>query len=72
MSHRSFIQNPGVKLKTHRKKTLGVILFVAAGLSVTVGLTLFALGQNMNMFYTPSQAMGEVETGRRFSHRGNG
>ena len=54
-------------MKIHRKKKLGVILFVAAGLSATVGLTLFALGQNMNMFYTPSQvAMGEVETGRRF------
>jgi cytochrome c-type biogenesis protein CcmE len=54
-------------LKLHRKKKLGVILFVAAGLSATVGLTLFALGQNMNMFYTPSQvAMGEVEAGRRF------
>ena len=54
-------------MKLHRKKKLGVILFIAAGLSATVGLTLFALGQNMNMLYTPSQvAMGEVETGRRF------
>ena len=44
-----------------------VIIFVATGLSVTVGLTLFALGQNMNMFYTPSQvALGEVEVGRQF------
>ena len=67
VSRNSLIQNPGVKLKIHRKKKLGVILFVAAGLSATVGLTLFALGQNMNMFYTPSQvAMGEVESGRRF------
>jgi cytochrome c-type biogenesis protein CcmE len=46
---------------------LAVIIFVATGLSVTVGLTLFALGQNMNMFYTPSQvALGEVEVGRQF------
>tara|TARA_B100001142_G_C14216717_1_gene609855 strand:+ start:253 stop:696 length:444 start_codon:yes stop_codon:yes gene_type:complete len=46
---------------------LTVIIFVATGLSVTVGLTLFALGQNMNMFYTPSQvALGEVEVGRQF------
>ena len=54
-------------MKLHRKRKLAVILFVATGLSATVGLTLFALGQNMNMFYTPSQvAMGEVEVGRRF------
>ena len=54
-------------MKLHRKRKLAVILFVAAGLSATIGLTLFALGQNMNMFYTPSQvAMGEVEVGRRF------
>ena len=54
-------------MKLHRKRKLAVILFVATGLSATVGLTLFALGQNMNMFYTPSQvAMGEVEIGRRF------
>ena len=54
-------------MKLHRKSKLAVILFVATGLSATVGLTLFALGQNMNMFYTPSQvAMGEVEVGRRF------
>jgi cytochrome c-type biogenesis protein CcmE len=46
---------------------LTVIIFVATGLSVTIGLTLFALGQNMNMFYTPSQvALGEVEVGRQF------
>ena len=54
-------------MKLHRKRKLAVILFVAAGLSATIGLTLYALGQNMNMFYTPSQvAMGEVEVGRRF------
>jgi cytochrome c-type biogenesis protein CcmE len=46
---------------------LTVIIFIATGLSITVGLTLFALGQNMNMFYTPSQvALGEVEVGRQF------
>ena len=54
-------------MKPHRKQKLTVIIFVATGLSVTIGLTLFALGQNMNMFYTPSQvALGEVEVGRQF------
>tara|TARA_B100001250_G_scaffold288813_1_gene250559 strand:+ start:519 stop:959 length:441 start_codon:yes stop_codon:yes gene_type:complete len=46
---------------------LAVIIFITLGLSATIGLTLFALGQNMNMFYTPSQvALGEVEVGRNF------
>ena len=54
-------------MKPHRKKKLTVIIFIATGLTITVGLTLFALGQNMNMFYTPSQvALGEVEVGRQF------
>lgn len=54
-------------MKSHRKRKLAVIIFIATGLSATIGLTLFALGQNMNMFYTPSQvALGEVEIGQRF------
>ena len=54
-------------MKPHRQKRLGIILFIAAGLSVAVGLTLYALGQNINMFYTPTQvADGEVESGVRF------
>ncbi len=52
-------------MKPHRKKKLGIILFVAAGLSMTVGLTLFALSQNIDLFYTPTQvADGEVEPGQ--------
>ena len=39
-------------MKAHRRKRLGVILFVAAGLSVAVGLTLYALSQNIDLFYT--------------------
>ncbi len=54
-------------MKRHRKRKLAVIIFITLGLSATIGLTLFALGQNMNMFYTPSQvALGEVEVGRNF------
>ena len=54
-------------MKRHRKRKLAVIIFITLGLSATIGLTLFALGQNMNMFYTPSQvALGEVEAGRNF------
>ena len=54
-------------MKPHRRKRLGVVLFVAFGLSVAVALTLFALSQNINMFYSPTQvANGEVETGTLF------
>lgn len=54
-------------MKPHRRKKLGIILFIAAGLSVAVGFTAFALKQNINMFYTPTQvAEGEVGTGQHF------
>ena len=54
-------------MKPHRQKRMGIILFITLGLSVTVGLTLFALSQNINMFYTPTQvANGEVPIGQYF------
>ena len=53
-------------MKPHRRKRLGIILFIAAGLSVSVGLILYAMSQNINLFYTPTQvADGEVEVGQR-------
>jgi cytochrome c-type biogenesis protein CcmE len=53
-------------MKPHRRKRLGIILFIAAGLSVAIGLTLFALSQNIDLFYTPTQvAAGEVDPGDR-------
>jgi cytochrome c-type biogenesis protein CcmE len=54
-------------MKPHRRKKLGIILFIAAGLSVAVGFTAYALKQNINMFYTPTQvAEGEVGAGQHF------
>ena len=54
-------------MKQHRKKKLGIILFIAAGLSVAAGVTLFALSQNINMFFTPTQvADGEVKADTYF------
>ena len=51
-------------MKPHRKKRLGIILFISAGLAVAIGLTLFALSQNIDLFYTPTQvAQGEVTPG---------
>lgn len=53
-------------MKAHRQKRLTIILFIAAGMSVAVGLTLFALSQNIDLFYTPTQiANGEVSVGQR-------
>ena len=54
-------------MKPHRRKKLGIILFVALGLSLAVGFTLYALSQNINMFFTPTQvAQGEVPDGQHF------
>ena len=53
-------------MKAHRQKKLTIILFVTAGLTVSVGLILFAMSQNINLFYTPTQvAEGEVMIGQQ-------
>jgi len=53
-------------VKPHRQKRLTIILFIAVGLSVGIGLTLYALRQNINLFFTPTEvAAGEIETGRQ-------
>jgi cytochrome c-type biogenesis protein CcmE len=38
-----------------RKKRLTVVLFLLVGVAVAVGLTTYALRQNINLFYDPSQ-----------------
>ncbi|MFL1466200.1 cytochrome c maturation protein CcmE [Marinobacter sp. HN1S83] len=38
-----------------RKKRLTIVLFLLAGIAVAVGLTTYALRQNINLFYDPSQ-----------------
>jgi len=54
-------------MKPHRRKRLGLIVFIAVGMSIAAALTLFALRQNINMFYSPSQvAAGEVGAGELF------
>ncbi|MEX0618081.1 MAG: cytochrome c maturation protein CcmE [Pseudohongiellaceae bacterium] len=48
-------------MKPHRRKTLGIIVFMGCGLSMATGLALFALSSNIDLFYTPTQvAAGEV------------
>jgi cytochrome c-type biogenesis protein CcmE len=44
-----------------RKKRLTIVLFLVVGVSVAVALTTYALRQNINLFYDPSQiAAGEA------------
>jgi cytochrome c-type biogenesis protein CcmE len=44
-----------------RKKRLTIVLFLVAGVSVAVALATYALRQNINLFYDPSQiAAGEA------------
>lgn len=38
-----------------RKKRLGILLALFIGISATVGLVLYALNQNMDLFYTPTE-----------------
>ncbi|MGB1949221.1 MAG: cytochrome c maturation protein CcmE [Marinobacter sp.] len=49
-----------------RRKRLTIVLFLLAGIAVAVGLTTYALRQNINLFYDPSQiAAGEAPLGVR-------
>ncbi|WP_027852724.1 cytochrome c maturation protein CcmE [Marinobacterium litorale] len=44
-----------------RRQRLFIVLFIVAGVGIAVGLTLFALNQNINLFYSPTQiAAGEA------------
>jgi len=48
-----------------RKQRLYIVLFIVVGASVAAALVFWALRDNMNFFYAPSQvAAGEARTGR--------
>ena len=38
-----------------RKQRLVVVLFIATGVSAAIGLALYAMNQNINLFFNPSQ-----------------
>lgn len=49
-----------------RKKRLIIVMVILAGVGLAVGLALYALRQNINLFFTPSQlAQGEAPQGSR-------
>ncbi|MGB0965708.1 MAG: cytochrome c maturation protein CcmE [Litorivicinus sp.] len=51
-------------MKPARKQKLGLIALGLVGLSVAVGLTLYALSNNINLFYPPAKVVaGEAPEG---------
>lgn len=49
-----------------RKKRLMIVLFILGGAGTAIGLTLYALSQNINLFYSPTQiAKGEAPLNTR-------
>ena len=49
-----------------RKQRLIIVLFIVFGVGAAVGLTMFALSQNINLFYSPTQiAAGEAPQNTR-------
>ena len=52
-------------MKAKRKRRLLIVLSILAGVGVAVSLTVYALRQNINLFYAPSQiAAGEAPLDR--------
>lgn len=49
-----------------RKQRLFIVLFIVFGVGAAVGLTMYSLSQNINLFYSPTQiAAGEAPQGTR-------
>ncbi|MCJ2377312.1 cytochrome c maturation protein CcmE [Vibrio sp. ZSDZ34] len=52
-------------MNPRRKKRLGVILAIFIGVSATIGLILYALNQNMDLFYTPTELVYGKQDGAK-------
>lgn len=53
-------------MNPQRKQRLLIVVFLVVGVSVAVGLVLYALNQNINLFYSPTQIVnGEAPVGGR-------
>jgi len=54
-------------MKPHRRKRLIMILYIVVGISLSVSLVLYALKQNISLYYTPTQVLaGQTPTGSIF------
>ncbi len=52
------------RMKPHRRNRLLLVVFLVATTGVAVGLTMKALNENINLFYSPAQIVGgEAPTG---------
>ncbi len=52
-------------MNPRRKKRLGIVIAVLLGISLTVGLMLYALSQNMDLFYTPTELVNGKPDGTK-------
>lgn len=52
-------------MNPRRKKRLGAVLAIFVGLAATVGLVLYALDQNMDLFYTPTEVVHGKPNGEK-------
>ncbi|MDV6251552.1 cytochrome c maturation protein CcmE [Vibrio sp. EA2] len=52
-------------MNPRRKKRLGIVLAIFIGISATIGLMLYALNQNMDLFYTPTELVNGKEDGTK-------
>jgi len=52
-------------MNPRRKKRLAVVLAIVLGLGSTVGLILYALNQNIDLFYTPSEILTGKPNGEK-------
>ncbi|MGB0206079.1 MAG: cytochrome c maturation protein CcmE [Neptuniibacter sp.] len=53
-------------MNAKRKQRLLIVLFIVFGVGAAVGLTMYSLSQNINLFYSPTQiAAGEAPQGTR-------
>ncbi len=47
-------------MKLHRKKRIYTIVVILFGVSIATGLVIYALGQNVNLYVTPSQVTAQT------------
>ncbi len=52
-------------MNPRRKKRLGLALALLLGVGTSVGLIIYALNQNMDLFYTPSEIVNGKEDGSK-------
>jgi cytochrome c-type biogenesis protein CcmE len=52
-------------MNPRRKKRMGLILTIVLGVGLTVGLMIYALNQNMDLFYTPTELVNGKSDGTK-------